>query len=234
MYRWERVGTFSIVAADLDEGYWGVAVSTFPPCVGAVVPWSEWRVGSIATQSFTNYWYGPRGLELLRRGTAAEEVVRRLTRPDTKRDIRQLGVIDSKGRVAAWTGKKCVASASQILGDGFSCQGNMLANDTVIPKMAAAFESKRGTLASRMFAGLEAAARAGGDRRGMRSAAMLVTHREPWFEKEWGNDWINLRVDQHRHPVQELGRLLRQDEKQTRKFVKEREAKFRRQRHKRS
>jgi len=212
-------GTFSIVACDPEQVYWGAAVSTKPLAVGAVVPWAEWRVGAIATQAMSNYRYGPDGLAFLRKGLTASEVVTRLTRADPKREHRQLGVVDRRGRAAAWTGKKCLASASHILGEGFSCQGNLLASDEVVPAMAAAFESTRGSLARRMLAALRAGAAEGGDRRGMESAAMIVVHRRPWFEPAWGDQWLNLRVDQHRRPVVELERLVGLEEANARKLV---------------
>jgi len=194
-------GTFSIVACDPDHLYWGAAVSTKPLAVGAVVPWAEWRVGAIATQAMSNYRYGPDGLSLLRKGVAAADVVARLTRADPQREHRQLGVVDRRGRSAAWTGKKCLANAGHVIGDGFSCQGNLLASPTVVPAMASAFESTRGSLARRMLAALRAGAAEGGDRRGMESAAMIVLHRRAWFEPAWGDQWLNLRVDQHRRPI---------------------------------
>ncbi|HYA70258.1 MAG TPA: DUF1028 domain-containing protein [Thermoplasmata archaeon] len=220
MYGTRSWGTFSIAACDPDRAYWGVAVSTKPLAVGAVVPWTEWRVGAIATQAMSNYQYGPSGLTLLRKGLSAEEVIARLTRADSKRQHRQLGVVDRNGRSAAWTGKKCMASAGHVLGDGFSCQGNLLASDTVVPAMASAFESARGSLARRMLAALRAGAAEGGDRRGMESAALVVVHRRPWFERAWGDQWLNLRVDQHRKPITELERLVTLEEANTRKFLR--------------
>jgi uncharacterized Ntn-hydrolase superfamily protein len=221
--KWEH-GTFSIVACDADRGFWGVAVSTKPASVGAVVPWAEWRTGAIATQAMSNYFYGPRGLELLRKGLPAEEVVRRLTRSDAKRDHRQLGVVDRRGRSAAWTGKKCIEHALHQTGDGYSCQGNMLATATVVPTMAKAFESTPGSLGSRMLRALKAGAREGGDKRGMESAAMLVVRREPWFDPAWSDYWVNLRVDRHPQPIKELERLLKKDEAETRQFLAQRAA----------
>jgi uncharacterized Ntn-hydrolase superfamily protein len=212
-------GTFSIVACDADRTYWGAAVSTKPLAVGAVVPWAEWRVGAVATQAMSNYQYGPGGLALLRKDVPAAEVVRRLTRADPKRDHRQLGVVDRHGRAAAWTGTKCLASCGHVVGDGFSCQGNLLASDAVVPAMAKAFETTRGSLASRMLAALRAGAAEGGDRRGMESAAMIIVHRRPWFESAWGDQWLNLRVDQHRRPVVELGRLVGLEQANARKLV---------------
>ena len=220
-------GTFSIVAADVEHGYWGVAVSTHPMAVGAIVPWAEWKRGALATQAMANYSYGPSGLALLRRDLSAEEVVRRLTRADVDRDHRQLGVVDARGRAAAWTGTKCIASALHVIGDGFTCQGNLLVSDRVVRSMATTFERSRGTLAARFLTTLRAGARAGGDRRGMQSAALLVVHREPWGDPVWSDRWIDLRVDQHRQPIRELGRLLTIVETDTRKYLRSADARKR-------
>ena len=227
MYGRPDVGTFSLAACDAERAHWGIIVATKPTAVGAVVPWAEWRVGAIATQADTNQWYGPRGIDALRRGLRASEVVRRLTRSDPKRAHRQLGVVDRRGGAAAWTGSKCQEWAGHIVGEGFACQGNLLANETVVPAMAREFEGTRGGLAHRLYRALVAGERAGGDRRGMESAAILVVHREPWFDPAWRDRWFDLRVDQHRHPVAELGRILRSEEAATRRFLA---ARVRRQR----
>jgi uncharacterized Ntn-hydrolase superfamily protein len=230
MYGRDEYGTFSLVACDPERRHWGVVVATKPMCVGAVVPWAAWRVGALATQANSNYQYGPLGIAALRKGLSAAEVVRRLTAADPKREHRQLGVVDTRGRAAAWTGSKCRDWAGHITGDGFSCQGNILANDRVVPSMVRAFEAKRGALAERLYAALVAGARVGGDRRGMESSAMLVVHREPWFEAGWSDRWVDLRVDQHPRPVAELGRILRRDEAATRRFRAARARRLRRRR----
>jgi uncharacterized Ntn-hydrolase superfamily protein len=219
--KWDH-GTFSIVACDPDRAFWGVAVSTKPASVGATVSWAEWRVGAVATQAMSNYYYGPDGLALLRRGLSAEEVVSRLTRADAKRAHRQLAVLDRRGRVAAWTGPKCLDHALHLTGEGFSCQGNMLASAEVVPAMARAFESARGTLGSRLLKALEAGAAEGGDRRGIESAALVVVHREPWFDRSWSDRWVDLRVDRHARPLRELARLVRADEAETRRYLAQR------------
>ncbi|HTW76260.1 MAG TPA: DUF1028 domain-containing protein [Thermoplasmata archaeon] len=220
MYGRGEGGTFSIAASDVDAGFWGVAVSTMPIAVGAIVPWAEWKVGAVATQADANYWLGPRGLELLRAGRSAEATLARLLRADARRAHRQVGVVDRKGRAAAWTGAKCMESATHVVGDGFTCQGNIVASDEVVRAMASAFESSRGSLAARMMRALRAGERKGGDRRGIRSAAILIVHREPWFLSSWGNHWIDLRVDMHAHPIRELDRIVRYDEAQTEKFLR--------------
>ena len=225
--KWEY-GTFSIVACDADRKFWGVAVATKPASVGATVPWAESRVGGVATQAMSNYYYGPDGLALLRRGLSAEEVVRRLTRADPQREHRQLGVVDRRGRAAAWTGSKCIEHALHEVGDGFTCQGNMLASATVVPAMARAFERGRGPLGRRLLAALKAGAAEGGDRRGLESSALLVVHREPWFPRGWSDRWTDLRSDRHARPIADLERLLKADESETRRFLAQRAAAARR------
>ena len=219
MYGRPDGGTFSLVACDLGERSWGVIVATKPMSVGAVVPWAGWRIGALATQARSNVTYGPRGLELLRRGHSAEEVVRRLTRADPQREQRQLGVVDARGRSAAWTGAKCREWAGHVGGEGFSCQGNLLANERVVPAMVRAFDHASGSLARRLYVALRAGAYAGGDRRGMESSALIVVHRERGFDPAWGDRWVDLRVDQHAEPVAELGRILRREEASTRRFL---------------
>lgn len=230
MYARPEYGTFSLVAYDAERRSWGVVVATKPTCVGAIVPWARWPVGALATQAQANYQYGPGGLAMLRRGLSAPEVVRRLTRADPKRELRQLGVVDARGNAAAWTGSKCKPWAGHVTGEGFSCQGNILANHRVVPAMVAAFEKTRGTLSRRLFGALVAGAEAGGDRRGMESAALLVVRREPWFDSAWSDRWVDLRVDQHPHPVKELGRILQIEEANTRRFLSARASRLRRRR----
>jgi uncharacterized Ntn-hydrolase superfamily protein len=228
---WDH-GTFSIVACDPDREFWGVAVSTKPPSVGAIVPWAQWRIGAVATQAMANYDYGPAGLGLLRKGLSAEEVVRRLTRGDRLREHRQLGVVDRRGRAAAWTGKKCIDQALHQTGEGYSCQGNMLASASVVPAMAKAFESSRGTLGARLLLALKAGAREGGDKRGIESAALVVVHSERWLPLGSGDRWVDLRVDRHPRPITELDRLRRLDEADTRRYLAQRAAALRRRKRK--
>jgi len=230
MYGRPEHGTFSLVACDSERRFWGVVVATKPTCVGAVDPWALWPAGAIATQAQTNYHYGPRGLVLLRRGLSAAEVVRRLTAADPKRDHRQLGVVDARGRAAAWTGSKCMDWAGHVTGDGFTCEGNILTSERVVPAMVKAFEQARGTLAHRLYTALVSGERAGGDRRGMESAALIVVRRERWFDAAWSDRWVDLRVDQHAHPVAELGRILQKEEASTRRFLAARASRLRRRR----
>ena len=132
--------TFSIVARDSVTGEMGVAVQSHWFSVGTSVTWGEAGVGVVATQSFVNPSFGPRGLELLKNGLTAQQAVDMLIENDDGRNVRQLAICDSKGNVAAWTGKKCIPPAGDIQGDEFSCQANLMSTDKVWPAMAKAFE----------------------------------------------------------------------------------------------
>ncbi len=203
-----RFGTFSIVAHDRERGEWGVAVQSKFLAVGAVVPWAEVRVGALATQALANVRYGPEGLARLRRGESAEAVVRSLTSADPQRDDRQLGVVDAAGRASAFTGAKCMDWAGHVVGDGFACQGNILLGAAVVEGMARAFEATPGDLPERLLAALAAGQRAGGDRRGMQSAALLIVREKGGYDE--GNDrWVDIRIDDHPTPIEELRRVFR-------------------------
>lgn len=201
------VPTYSIVAYDFETRELGVAVQSRYFSVGSVVPWAEAGVGAIATQSFVNVSYGPKGLELLKKGLTAEEVVARLVGADEGRDYRQLGVVDAKGNAAAFTGAKCLEWAGSKTGKGYSVQGNILASGEVLMAMAEAYESTTGSLAERLVAALEAGERAGGDARGSQSSALLVV-KEGCGRGGYGDRLIDLRVEDHPDPVGELKRLL--------------------------
>ncbi|MCI4346248.1 MAG: DUF1028 domain-containing protein [Thermoplasmata archaeon] len=203
-----RFGTFSVVAADPARGEWGVAVQSKFIAVGAVVPWAEAGVGAIATQAHANVKFGPEGLALLRAGTSASEVVKRLVAADPERDHRQLGVVDRTGTSAAYTGAKCLEWAGHRTGPGFSCQGNILFAPAVVEAMARSFERTPGDLPERLLAALDAGQREGGDRRGMQSAALLVVRSKGGYDQ--GSDrWVDLRVDDHPYPIEELRRVFR-------------------------
>jgi len=199
--------TFSIVARDTVTGEMGVAVQTHWFAVGTRVSWAETGVGAIATQSFTNVSFGPRGLALLKQGLTAREVLKQLIESDEGREVRQVGIIDSKGNTASWTGSNCIREAGHLAGDNFSVQANMMLTDEVWPAMANVFHETKGHLAERMLAALEAAQAAGGDIRGRQSAALIVV-----LSESTGNSWegrqIDLRVDDHENPIEELQRLL--------------------------
>src|SRR5439155_8561904 len=169
------VATYSICACDLEAEQWGVATQSRFLAVGSVVPWAEPHVGAIATQSYANPRYGPDGLALLRDGLSAEEVVERLTAVDEDRAQRQLGIVDSSGRSATYTGSGCHGWAGGIAGPAFAAQGNILVSEQTVAALAATFEATASRpLAKRLLDCLDAAQAAGGDRRGQQSAALLV------------------------------------------------------------
>ncbi len=200
--------TYSIVAFDPETGDMGVAVQSHWFSVGTVVSWGEAGVGVIATQSFVNVSFGPRGLELLRKGKTPQEVVDELIKSDEGREFRQLAVLDANGNAASFTGKNCIQPAGNIVGDGFSVQANLMASDKVWPAMAEAFKKSKGPLAERMLAALEAAENAGGDIRGRQSAVLLVV-RGKSTGKIWEDKLVDLRVDDSAEPSVELRRLLK-------------------------
>lgn len=200
--------TYSIVARDTITGEMGVAVQSHWFSVGSVVSWAESGVGAIATQSLVNISFGPRGLELLKQGMNAQEVVDKLIAEDEGRDYRQLAIVDAGGNVAAYTGEKCIPDAGHSAGDNFSVQANLMLNDKVWPAMKEAFDNSEGPLAERMIKALSAAQNEGGDIRGQQSASILVVRGES-TGKVWEDRLIDLRVEDHADPVNELERLLR-------------------------
>ena len=202
--------TYSIVARDPKTGELGVAVQSHWFSVGSIVTWAEAGVGAVATQSFVDPAYGPRALELLKRGVPAPDALAQLVAADAQRDVRQVAVVDAQGRVAAHTGAKAIAAAGQHVGAQFSVQANLMANAKVWPAMAAAYEGATGDLADRLLAALDAAESVGGDIRGRQSAAILVVKAtssgKPWA----GADRLfDLRVDDQPAPLVELRRLVR-------------------------
>jgi len=203
--RW--VSTFSIVAFDSSTKDFGVAVHSRYFSVGSVVPWAEAGVGAIATQSFVNVSYGPRGLQLLMEGLTVDEVVERLTSQDEGRDYRQLGVVDSKGCVAVFTGKGCLKWAGSRVGENYATLGNILAGEDVVNSMGERFELAKDDLAGKLVAALEGGEEAGGDIRGRQSASLLVV-RKDGGRGGYGDRYIDLRVEDHPSPVGELKRLL--------------------------
>ena len=204
----QLVHTYSIVARDSVTGEMGVAVQSHWFSVGSLVAWGEAGVGVVATQSFINPSFGPRGLALLKQGLTPEQVVKFLTDADEGRDVRQLAILDAKGRVAAYTGKNCIPEAGHIVGKNFSVQANLMLKNTVWKAMADAFENTKAPLAERMIAALEAAQNEGGDIRGKQSAAILVVKGKS-TGKVWEDRLIDLRVEDHLEPVKELKRLLK-------------------------
>jgi len=202
------LSTFSIVAYDPEAEEWGVTVQSKFLAVGPVVPWAQAKVGAIATQAYANTSYGPQGLELLRSGLSAQEALERLISEDEGREHRQVGIVDAEGRAAAFTGKECYAWAGHTVGEGYACQGNILAGEAVVASMAEAFLQTQGSLAERLIAALRAGQEAGGDRRGQQSAALLVVKEKGGYGG-FTDHLIDLRVDDHPEPIEELARLLR-------------------------
>jgi len=200
--------TYSIVARDTVTGEMGVAVQSHWFSVGTLVSWGEAGVGVVATQSFVNPSFGPRGLNLLKQGLTAQQVLDLMIEADEGRDVRQLSLLDSKGRVATYTGNKCIADAGQIVGNNYSVQANMMINDKVWGAMSSAYENSNGNLAERLLVALEAAQKAGGDIRGKQSAALLVVRGEP-TGNIWQDRLVDLRVDDGPEPLKELRRLLK-------------------------
>ena len=201
------LSTFSIVACDMSAGQWGVAVQSKFLAAGAVVPFAQAGVGAVASQANANGSFGPRGLALLAQGASAQEVVAQLLLDDPGRDTRQLGVVDSQGRAAAHTGQRCMDWAGHHVGDGYCCQGNILAGAAVVAEMARAFESTGGMLGGRLVAALEAGQAAGGDRRGQQAAGLLVVRARGGLGG-YNDRLIDLRVDEHATPIAELRRIL--------------------------
>jgi uncharacterized Ntn-hydrolase superfamily protein len=202
-----RPSTYSLVACDLDRGEWGVGVQSKFLAVGAGVPWAEPEVGALATQALANLRYGPDGMALLREGASAEEVVRRLTEADEGRDERQLGVVDGSGRAATYTGSSCLDWAGGLAGAGYAAQGNILVSEETVNALVVSFEASAGRpLAERLLEALAAAQRAGGDRRGQQSAALLVGRKDGGYMGT-SDVLVDLRVDDHPAPIAELKRI---------------------------
>jgi len=202
------VHTFSIVARDPKTGEMGVAVQSHYFSVGPVVAWAEAGVGAVATQSLVEVSYGPLGLELMKKGRSAADALGELVQKDAQREVRQVAMVDASGKVAAWTGPKCIEAAGQETGEGFSAQANLMLNDAVWPAMAKAYREAQGDLADRMLAALDAGQKAGGDIRGMQSAAIVVvkgtSSGQPWKDR-----LFDLRVEDSPRPIAELRRLVR-------------------------
>jgi uncharacterized Ntn-hydrolase superfamily protein len=200
--------TFSIVARDKVTGEMAVGVQSHWFSVGTIVSWGQSGVGVVATQSFVNPAYGPDGLKLMSEGKGAEEALLALVASDEGRDFRQVAFLDAGGTAHAYTGSKCLESAQHFFGDNYSVQANMMLNDDVVPAMAKTFEENSHLpIADRVMLVLHAAQKAGGDIRGKQSAVLIVVNGEkvdsPWLDKK-----VNLRVDDHAEPLEELQRLL--------------------------
>ena len=202
-----RPSTYSIVACDLDAREWGVAVESKFLAVGSLVAWAEPEVGALATQAWANVRYGPDGLALLRQEASAQETVERLTSADNERGRRQLGVVDGRGRPASYTGQECLGWAGGRTGPAYAAQGNLLVSHETVEALAETFEATAGRpLAERLLESLAAGQRAGGDRRGQQSAALYVVKRDGGYGGT-SDVVVDLRVDDHPTPVDELRRL---------------------------
>lgn len=202
-----RPSTFSIVAFDPKTKDLGVAVESRFVAVGSVVPFARAGIGAVATQSFANTSYGPKGLALLKRGLAPKDAIKKLVESDRGASQRQAGIVDAHGRAASYTGKECFAWAGHLVGKNFACQGNILAGEAVVKSMARAFEGTQGDLPVRLLAALSAGQRAGGDKRGQQSAALLVVRKSGGYGS-FNDRWIDVRVDDHPQPIEELIRVF--------------------------
>ncbi|WP_435154706.1 DUF1028 domain-containing protein [Haladaptatus sp. DFWS20] len=203
-----RPSTFSIVARDPEQNAIGVAVQSKFVGVGAVVPFVSADAGAVATQSYANVAYGPDGLDLLRAGRPADEVVMELTGADPEFESRQLGVVGQDGSIAAFTGEDCFDYADDIRGENYTVQGNILENPDTLEAMAETFEETDGGLPERLIAALHAGNEAGGDKRGEQSAALYIAKPEGGYDGR--NDrWVDVRVDDHETPIDELERVFK-------------------------
>ncbi|NLO66756.1 MAG: DUF1028 domain-containing protein [Firmicutes bacterium] len=200
------VATFSIVGFDPETKEWGVAVQSKFVAVGAVCPWAKAGVGAISTQSYANTSFGPRGLELLAAGKSAQEVLDILLASDPGREKRQVGIVDSRGNAATFTGSECHDWAGGVTGENYTAQGNILVSEETVQAMARTFETSEGPLAERLLAALEAGQNAGGDARGQQAAALLVVQEGAGYGG-FNDVKIDLRVDDHPTPITELQRI---------------------------
>ena len=199
-----RQGTYSIVARDPSSGELGVAVESHWFSVGSVVPWAAPGIGAVATQSIAEPAYGPRLLDRIAAGQAVGDALDELLAADQQARFRQVAAVDARGAVAVHTGDGCIPHAGHAEGEGFCAQANLMASQDVWPAMVRAFAAAEGRLARRLLTSLEAGEAAGGDVRGRQSAALLVVPAE-------GEGWrkvIDLRVEDHREPLEEMARLL--------------------------
>jgi uncharacterized Ntn-hydrolase superfamily protein len=203
-----EVATYSIAACDLDAGQWGVAVQSKFLAAASVVSWAEPGAGAVATQAYANPRYGPAGLALMREGLSAEETVRRLIEADDGREHRQVGIVDREGGSATFTGSECFEWAGGRTGPCYAAQGNILVSGDTVDALAETFEGSAGkSLAERLLDCLAAAQEAGGDRRGQQAAGLLVVERDGGYAG-LSDDVVDLRVDDHERPIEELRRIF--------------------------
>jgi len=199
--------TYSIVARDSITGEMGVAVQSHWFSVGSSVTYGKAGVGVVATQSFINPSYGPKGLALMQQGLSPQQALDALLQNDKGEMYRQVAFLNADGVVATHTGSSCIEAAGHRNGKNFSVQANMMLNNTVWDAMADAFENTKGPLSDRMLAAMQAAQAEKGDIRGKQSAAILIVS-----EIATGNSWedvlMDLRIEDHENPIEELGRLI--------------------------
>lgn len=205
--RYPQINTFSIVAYDADEQAWGVAVASKFLAAAAVVSWAQAGVGAVATQAFAKVGFGPDGLAMMADGMSAQQALDKLLADDPDRDHRQVGLVDAQGNAAAHTGAECFDWAGHLVGEGFTCQGNILTGGNTLDAMAEAFRNGQGELADRLVAALLAGDTIGGDRRGKQSAGVLVVRPSGGYGGD--NDrYLDLRVDDDPEPVHKLQAML--------------------------
>jgi uncharacterized Ntn-hydrolase superfamily protein len=198
--------TFSIIGFDPVEKEWGIAVQSKFLGVGAVVPWAKAGAGAVATQSYANTSYGPKALELMEQGKSVQETLELLLADDPDREMRQVGLIDSKGNVATFTGKACYDWAGGVTGTHFAAQGNILVDEKTVQAMAQVYTETNGNLADKLLAALDAGQEAGGDSRGKQSAALYIVKEKGGYGG-FNDHYIDLRVDDHPDPIKELIRI---------------------------
>lgn len=198
--------TFSIVAFDPATGDLGVAVQSKFPNVGVSIPFAKAGIGAVATQSYCNTSYGPRGLALLENGASPQQAIAILTGNDEQRDYRQVGIIDAQGHTASFSGANCFDWAGSVQGQYCAAQGNTLAGPQVVENMAQTFAESSGSLAERLMAALQAGQAGGGDRRGQQSAALLVVRAGGGYGG-FDDRYVDISVYDHPAPIAELARL---------------------------
>jgi uncharacterized Ntn-hydrolase superfamily protein len=197
-------GTFSIAAYDPENGDLGVAVASRYLAVGSVVPWAKAGVGAVATQSWCNTLYGVKGLKMLEEGMSPQDVLEKLTKIDESHETRQVGIVDTTGTSASYTGAEAQAWAGHRFAQNYAIQGNILVGKEVVLDMERAFLKAEGSLPERLMASLEAGDAAGGDSRGKQSAAILVVRD---MGSDYSDRYIDFRVDDHSEPIAELRRI---------------------------
>jgi len=199
--------TYSIIAKCSVTGQYGVAIQSHFYAAGNAC-WANAGVGAVVTQAMALIDHGPLGLKLMAKGKSASEALSERLKLDPEPEIRQVAMLDSKGRVAAHTGSVTIPAAGHVMGEGFSCQANLMWNDTVPQEMADAFVNSKGNLAHRLLTALFAGQNAGGDIRGMQSGRILVVDSNA-MDKEWEGILVDVNVDDHSNPLKEIERLLK-------------------------